>query len=470
MMERFDAALIEDNLPSGTPVLLAFSGGGDSRAALSVLAEHCARVGRPLGAAHLDHAIRPASAEDAAFCAAVCAELGVTFHTRRVDVPAMAEGGLGLEEAARNARYAFFAELMAEQGYGAVITAHQADDNLETMLMRLVRGSGLRGLCGIPPVRPLGSGLLLRPFLRVSRAEMEEYLHRHGLVYLTDETNTDRTYLRNRLRAEVIPVLSACNPTLLCRTADTAEALRADAAYLEQAAEQLYETLPTPNCAPADWLREQPDAMRRRLFLLLYRGSGGSGMPEQTHFRALDRLLAEGRQSSSLSLPGAVTARLDGGELTFFPEKAECPPPDADWQMPARQGRVEIPELGALLCLGEGEEMGKFVNNLAEGANIYRLFINRCLNFDKIIGWPHWRLRRAGDCILLGGHHRSVKKLLSAAGIPVALRERLPILCDEEGIVFLPGVGLRDGLDGGSSTLAVIFPRDAGKQCKQERK
>ncbi len=469
MMERFDAALIEENLPSGVPVLLAFSGGGDSRAALSVLAGHCARVGRPLGAAHLDHAIRPASAEDAVFCAAVCAELGVTFHTRRVDVPAMAEGGLGLEEAARNARYTFFAELMAEQGYGAVITAHQADDNLETMLMRLVRGSGLRGLCGIPPMRPLGSGLLLRPFLRVSRAEMEEYLNRHGLAYLTDETNTDRTYLRNRLRAEVIPVLSACNPTLLCRAADTAEALRADAAYLEQAAEQLYETLPTPNCAPADWLRSQPDAMRRRLYLLLYRGGGGSGMPEQTHFRALDRLLEGERQPASLSLPGAVTARLERGELAFFPG-GECPLPHADWQMPARKGRVEVPELGALLCLGEGEEMGEFVNNLARGANIYRLFINRCLNFDKIIGWPHWRLRRAGDRILLGGHHRSVKKLLSAAGIPVTLRGRLPILCDEEGIVFLPGVGLRDGLGDGSVTLAVIFPQDADEQCKHERK
>lgn len=469
MMERFDAALIEENLPSGMPVLLAFSGGGDSRAALAVLAEHCARVGRPLGAAHLDHAIRPASAEDAAFCAAVCAELGVTFHTRRVDVPALAAGKC-LEEAARDARYAFFAEVMAEHGYGAVITAHQADDNLETMLMRLVRGSGLRGLCGIPPMRALGHGLLLRPFLRVSRAEMEEYLHRHGLAYLTDETNTDRTYLRNRLRAEVIPVLSACNPTLLHRTADTAEALRADAVYLEEAAQKLYETLPIPNCAPADWLRSQPDAMRRRLYLLLYRGGGGSGMPEQTHFRALDRLLGKGRQPGSLSLPGAMTARLEGGELAFFPEGADRPLPDADWQMPARQGRVEVPELGAMLCMEDEEKMGEFVNNFARGVNIYRLFINRCLNSDKIIGWPYWRLRRAGDRILFGGHHRSVKKLLSAAGIPVELRGRLPILCDEEGIVFLPGVGLRDGLAGGSVALAVIFPQDAGKQCKQERK
>lgn len=468
MMERFDAALIEDSLEPGVPVLLAFSGGGDSRAALSVLAEHCARVGRPLGAAHLDHAIRPASAEDAAFCAAVCAEMGVSFHTRRVDVPALA-AGKGLEEAAREARYAFFEELMAEHGYGAVITAHQADDNLETMLMRLVRGSGLRGLCGIPPVRPLGSGLLLRPFLRVSRAEMEEYLRCRGLTYLTDETNTDRTYLRNRLRAEVIPVLSACNPMLLCRAADTADSLRADAVYLEQAADRLYATLSAHDRAPASWLKEQPPAMRRRLYLALYRGSGGCGMPEQTHFRALDRLLAEGRQPAYLSLPGSITARLEGNMLTFLPGGV-CPLSDTDWQMPAERGRAEASEIGALLCLGDEEEIGEFVNNLADDTNIYRLFINRCLNFDKIIGWPYWRLRQAGDRILLGGHHRSVKKLLSAAGIPVALRSRLPILCDEEGIVFLPGVGLRDGLDGGSIILAVIFPQDAGEQCKHERK
>lgn len=469
MMERFDAALIEDSLAPGVPVLLAFSGGGDSRAALSVLAEHCARVGRPLGAAHLDHAIRPASAEDAAFCAAVCAELGVAFHTRRVDVPALA-AGKGLEEAAREARYAFFQELIAEHGYGAVITAHQADDNLETMLMRLVRGSGLRGLCGIPPRRPLGKGLLLRPFLRVSRAEMEEYLRCRGLTYLTDETNTDTAYLRNRLRAEVIPRLAECNPALLAHSADTAEVLRADAAYLERAAEALYQTLPAPDRAPANWLREQPPAMRRRLYLALYRGSGGSGMPEQTHFRALDRLLQGERQPASLSLPGAVTARLERGELAFLPEETDRPLPDAHWQMPARRGRVEAPEIGALLCLGEQEEIGEIVNNLDNGENIYRLFINGCLNFDKMIGCPYWRLRRAGDRILLGGHHRSVKKLLSAAGIPVVLRSRLPILCDEEGIVFLPGVGLRDGLGGGSITTAVIFPRNADEQCKHERK
>ena len=469
MMERFDAALIEDNLAPGVPVLLAFSGGGDSRAALEVLARHCARVGRPLGAAHLDHAIRPTSAEDATFCAAVCAELGVTFHARRVDVPAMA-AGKGLEETAREARYAFFAELMAEHGYGAVITAHQADDNLETMLMRLVRGSGLRGLCGIPPMRPLGNGLLLRPFLRISRVEMEEYLRRHGLDYLTDETNTDTTYLRNRLRAEVIPRLAECNPALLAHSADTAEALRADAAYLEQAAQALYETLPAPDRAPADWLREQPPAMRRRLYLALYRGSGGCGMPEQTHFRALDRLLEGERQPASLSLPGAVTAWLERDELAFLPEGNDRPLPDADWQMPAVRGRAEAPEIGALLCLGDGEEIGEIVNNFAGKTNIYRLCINRCLNFDKIIGWPHWRLRRAGDRILLGGHHRSVKKLLSAAGIPVALRSRLPILCDEEGIVFLPGVGLRDGVGGGSTTVAAAFPRDTEEQCKHERK
>ena len=193
-------------------------------------------------------------------------------------------------------------------------------------------------------------------------------------------------------------------------------------------------------------------------------------MPEQTHFRALDGLLAAGRQPASLSLPGAVTARLERGELAFIPHGACIALPDADWQMPAERGRVEVPEIGGLLCLGEAEEIGEIVNNLAEGENIYRLFINRCLNFDRIVGRPYWRLRRAGDRILLGGHHRSVKKLLSAAGVPVALRGRLPILCDGEGIVFLPGVGLRDGLDGGVAAAAVIFPRDAETQCKQERK
>ena len=458
MFARFDASLIEDNLPSGAPVLLALSGGGDSRAALAVLAEHCAAVGRPLGAAHLDHAIRPRSAEDADFCAAICAESGVAFHTRRVDVPALAVGGKGLEEAAREVRYAFFAELMAEHGYAALITAHQAEDNLETMLMRLTRGSGLRGLCGIPPMRPFGGGLLLRPFLRASRAELEAYLAERGLTYLTDETNADTVYLRNRLRAEVLPVLADCNPALLRRAADTAEALRADEAYLADAAERLWRSLPAPDQADAAWLAAQPTAMRRRLYVRLFNACGGEGMLEQTHFVAIDRLLVQPTGVGEVSLPASVRARLEGGVLAFLPDGVRLPAIPADWRAEAVCGETVFDELGAVVWLLSAEEMQKKENNWLCETNIYRLFITRQLNFDKIIGKPYWRIRASGDRILMGGHHRSVKKLLSTARVPIELRDRLPILCDEEGIVFLPAVGLRDGLSDGNFAVAVAYP------------
>ncbi len=452
MQLRFDRALIEENVRPGSPVLLALSGGADSRAALDVLFAYCRETGRPLAAAHLDHAIRPTSADDARFCASLCAELGIPCYTRRIDVPALAaERGAGLEETAREARYRFFADVMAEQEIPVLVTAHHADDNLETVLMHVARGSGLRGLGGIVPVRPVSGGLLIRPFLRTAKAELEAYCAEHRLAYLTDETNEDTAYTRNRIRAEITPVLKALNPALPARITDMTDALRADEAYLADAADALWRTLPDGRSADAAWLRAQPAAMRWRIFAGMHRTVFAHAGLAATHLHPLDRLL-DG-EGGRLSLPGRVTAEYRSGKLTFSVDAGQNTVPDADWRESASPGCTYLDACAACAAILSSRE---FTENVVESdINIYKLFINKGLNFDKIKGRPYWRTREEGDTIFLRGHHRRVKKLMQEAKIPAEDRARFPLLCDDEGIVCLPGVGIRDGLADGTMILVV---------------
>lgn len=188
-------------LPRDGLILCALSGGGDSVALVHFLKTH----GFHLAAAHFDHHLRPNSGADARFAREFCQSLDIPFYlggARVGDLPG------NTEENARQARYAFLEETAAAIGAARIATAHNANDNLETVLLHLTRGCGLLGLCGIQPRR----GILVRPMLHTPRAAVEAYLKDQGLSYVTDETNSDDRYARNRLRHQVVPVLESINP------------------------------------------------------------------------------------------------------------------------------------------------------------------------------------------------------------------------------------------------------------------
>ena len=187
-------------------VAVAFSGGADSVALLHMLAT---ATDARLTAVHVHHGIRGEEADrDAAFCERFAASLQIPFTLIRVDVPALAAvQKSGLETAAREARYAALSTYLEENKIPLLATAHHADDQLETLLQNLLRGSGLRGLCGIPVCRPLGSALVTRPLLQLTKAQLLEYCAQNGLEYVTDSTNTEGCCPRNRLRLEVLPIL-----------------------------------------------------------------------------------------------------------------------------------------------------------------------------------------------------------------------------------------------------------------------
>ena len=211
-------------LAPGERVLAALSGGADSVALLLVLRE----LGYTVSACHLEHGLRGAEAErDAAFCQDLCDSLHIPLFVKHADTAAHAkETRQSIETAARALRYAFFAEVLAQTGIPKVATAHTASDNLETVLFHLVRGTGLDGLCGIPPVRDQ----IIRPLIACTRDAVEAELARRGQPFVTDSTNLSDHYTRNRLRHAVVPVLQSLSPHAEQAAAGLSARLRLDAA------------------------------------------------------------------------------------------------------------------------------------------------------------------------------------------------------------------------------------------------
>lgn len=226
-------ALNRTLLRPGMRLAVAVSGGADSVALLRTLLEAAPEIGLVLSVAHVHHGIRGAEADaDAEFVAGLAAEHGLAFHRKDVDAPAVARANREtLEEAARKLRYQWFSELLDSRVVDAVATAHTLDDQAETVLHKLLRGAWTEGLSGIYPLVSRPNGLILRPFLGVTREEIEGWLSRIGQTFKEDSTNADVTYTRNRLRRELIPALAAFNPQIRWQLANLATLARDEDAY-----------------------------------------------------------------------------------------------------------------------------------------------------------------------------------------------------------------------------------------------
>lgn len=302
-------------------LLLAVSGGADSMALLrgvQALAAECEVV--PV-VAHLDHGLRKESAHDAAWVAAQAAGLGLEAIDARIDVRALAvEQGRGVEETARRARYAFLRVTAEERGISFVATAHTADDVVETVLHHILRGTSLDGLRGIARRRRLSSDVsLLRPLLDVRRSEIESFLASLRQSYLTDATNADVSFTRNRLRRDVLPRLRrTVNPQvdeallrLARQAAETASLVARDA--LRELKQVLIESSADVIRLDARRLKQQPRALVRAVVAQAWRRQG---WPRQAmsfaHWNALATIAMEGGRRT---LPGGTDARRRRGEL-----------------------------------------------------------------------------------------------------------------------------------------------------------
>lgn len=444
LMDRVATPQALTGLDKATPVLLAFSGGADSRALLHFLSARAKEDGFALTLAHVNHGIRGEEAlRDRRFCQAVAEDCGLELCILDADVPALAKAhGRGLEEEARSVRYEYFERLMRDRNIPLLATAHHADDNLETVLFHLCRGTGLAGLCGIAPTRPLDHGILTRPLLQVSRREILAYCRENGLEYVTDSTNEDISYARNRIRGEVIPILSAFFEELPARTYRMTEALREDEKLLSTRAAELVSRAETDGGLLIAPLRDAPTPIRSRALMQWVKRETGCA-PERVHLDGLQMLIDRESTAAQVALHADFCAVAELGVLRIREGQAEEAEP---FRLPFSEGQTLICN-GQLLIDVEKRGKNTKINNLSTES-----YINLRIDFDIIKDGLFWRSYRAGDLLLRGGMHKKLRKLYGEAGVPVHWRTRLPLLCDGEGIVWAPFVGARDGILFGEAT------------------
>ncbi len=408
------------SLAPEAPILVALSGGPDSAALLHLLVDYGKEFGTPIYAAHVDHLIRADEHErDRDHCVEMCKRLGIELFIKTVDVPSLAkESGESIELCARRVRYDFFADVMKKHGIPLLATAHNADDNLETQLMSLIRGTGLRGICGIPTIREVNGGLLIRPILSMSKAEVFDFCRENGIDYVIDSTNSLPDGTRNRMRLEVVPVLKDINKSAVKNSTRLSRAAREDEDFLQDLAKKLV----VNSSISVDDFNTAPSPLRVRALFELF----GREL-EEVHITALTKLCAVGEPHSELSLPCGITAVIEDRRLM----KKEVKQSVESYEITLCSGENRLPG-GLLLYVSDNDTI---INSSETAVSIAS---------DKIVGALTARSRRSGDTIVMRGHHRSLKKLMCDAHIPLALRDTLPVVCDEDGIVFVPYVGLRD--------------------------
>lgn len=413
----------------GDRIAVGVSGGADSVALLRFLAVLREEYRWELIVCHIHHGLRGAEADrDEQFVRELAGQLGLPYAVRHIDAAALAlENHLSVEEAGRDARYAFFAETAGEGG--RIATAHTLDDTIETVLMNLIRGTGLHGLCGIPRIR----GNIVRPLLDVTRAEVEEYLALLGQPYCTDSTNLSDDYTRNRVRHDILPRLRELNPNFTGSMARMLPQLAAQWALTEQLAD-----------SAAQQLQGACGALHRQGLLAL---------PEPVCDRLLLRLLEQRRLPVSTAVLQRMKAALqNGGRLdlagrawyfavqddyaALLYQPAGGLPPVAVPPLSPKNAVIlpfsPLKRIKLTLC-------NKIVAKQYEKFNISLL--KNAVDCDKIIGNSVLRTRAAGDRFSSGKKLLSFGEAWAAAGIPPMLRPTLALLADEKGILWAEGLG-----------------------------
>ena len=319
LIEQVEASIERLGL-AGESILVAVSGGVDSTVLLYVLRQLSQRHGLKLQVGHVDHGLRGEQSQ--AECQAVRRQaqaLGLGFAVEAVAPEALRQGVSSrsrptVQEAARQLRYRALWAMAARAGAARIATGHNADDQAETVLLRLLRGCGPDGLGGIPESSP--DGMVVRPLLRVSREEIASFARQRGLDWCEDDSNRSPRYFRNRLRHQWLPGLTReFNPRLLRTIGNLAEAHRRDAEWIEQL---VTEEAGRRFEVGSGWLRiarqgwaELPEALRRRLARRALRQMGGGREVSRVHLERFVEFLLSGRQNSTLELPGGIRLTCD---------------------------------------------------------------------------------------------------------------------------------------------------------------
>lgn len=440
--------------------VVGVSGGADSMALLHCLTELSGALGVELTAVHVNHMARGTESEgDAAFVRRSCRELGVRCVVKRVNVKARARRRkLSFEMAARDARYeCFLTEARLGRLPAAILTAHTLDDQAETVLLKLARGAGIRGLAGIPARSEVEGTAVLRPMLEINRREVVAFLRRRGLEWREDSSNASPAYLRNRVRRQVLPLIEAeLNPNARSILARTAELLREDDALLETLTnEALAACAVSPNELSIAELRQEHRAIVRRV---LMRWLSRNGVADKDLdlglIAAVEKLIVSRKANASMKITGGMHIlreydRLCAGKTEKLPVlhfSCRLKPP----------GRELLGPLGLVFEAIEGK--GALKERGRPGKYPLRATISKKAVGRKSLVVRSWK---AGDRIKPMGMKGSkkIKDVLINLKVPVSVRSRVAVVECAGEIVWLPGYRVARGWEvgPGQSCIALSF-------------
>lgn len=439
-------------LSEGEKVAVALSGGADSVVLFYLLNRFVSKEGGSLVAAHLNHGLRGEESDrDERFVKELAGEMNIPFVSKKIDLKKIAsEESLNIQDAGRRERYGFFDSVMDRFGCNRVALGHTADDQAETVLMRLIRGTGIKGLGGIPPARDN----VIRPLIEISREEIEACAKEEGIVYVEDSSNRERKYLRNRVRQELLPLLKEYNPGVCDELTHLSGIAREMEAYLDVEACRAFEGIRLDEdeegvaCIDAAGFNALPLPLRAKVVVKVFEALSGSASGLfSVHISDVVRLISDGRTGSSLDLPKDVRAIIEYDKAIFTCGKPEKTP---DFSCPLNlEGETFVPEAGVTLSV----QKGTFSED-ERGDGKSCIF----LDMDKIAPPLEVRNFRKGDRVRFEGMEgrKKLKDFFIDEKVPRNLRRRIPLLVSGDEIVWIVGFRRCGNASADAGTINVL--------------
>ncbi len=425
--KAFETVKKYNMLQKGDRVVVGLSGGADSCALLYFLVSLRSELSLTVYACHINHGLRGEDADsDEKYCRRLCQSLGIELFVLHADIKKLSsEQGIGTEQCGRNVRYSFFTA-RAEELHAKIATAHTASDNAETVLFNLTRGSGIRGICGIPPVRDN----IIRPLIECTRDEIEEYCKKNNLGYVTDKTNFERDYNRNKLRLDVMPVLRQINPSVEQTISAFCERMRETELFISECAEKLLINAHTENGYEAEKLKNaSPPVFAAAVKILLKKYDI---IPDSRHIELIRDIVYNG---GAVEIKQDIMAVVSQGLLRVYKKSTE----DSSEIIYKGQDSVIINNIiikPRLLNISD-------FNKCKENKN---LIFHYFLDYDTIPLTPVFRNRREGDFFRPVGKNitKRLRKYMNELRLPSEIRNFLPLLTDGSEILWGLRIGVSD--------------------------
>lgn len=387
-------------LSKGDRVLIGVSGGADSIALLEFFVSVKEKYDLDICVAHIEHGIRGEdSVSDAEFVENYCKKLGVKFYLKTIDAPNLAKKAkMGVEEYSRMARYDFFNTIECDK----IATAHNLTDNIETLLFRLARGTGLKGACSIPAVR----GKIIRPFIEVSSSEIRKWCNDNNIPYRVDCTNSDSAYSRNLIRLEILPLFEKLNANYQDNIDDFISDVNEDYSFIDNYVKSIYPKIVKDNEIDLLKLNELDLPIKKRILIMFFNENGYS--LNRIHLQSVIDITLKSGKSQIKENVFAISAK----------------------------GKIRLAKFNDL------NKKDKFVTKILNIDEFKDKNIDFYCDCDKIVGNITIRARQAGDKIKPAGRNvsKTLKKLFNESAYPIEKRDKKIVVCDDFGIVGVIGL------------------------------